>query len=68
MKINTLEEYADFVTLDTKKLFSNLRSHEMSHKCHTNYDDSFFSKALITSAHVGGYDANRINTTVSSVL
>jgi hypothetical protein len=33
-----------------------------------NHDDSLSSKALITSAHVGGHDANPINTTVSSVL
>jgi hypothetical protein len=27
MKINTLEEFADFATLDTEKLFSKLKSH-----------------------------------------
>jgi hypothetical protein len=30
IKITTLEESADFATLDTKKLFSNLKSHELS--------------------------------------
>jgi hypothetical protein len=30
MKINALEESADFATIDTEKLFSNLKSHELS--------------------------------------
>jgi hypothetical protein len=30
MKITTLEESADFATLDTEKLFSKLKSHELS--------------------------------------
>jgi hypothetical protein len=30
MKITTLEEYADFATLDIEKLFSKLKSHELS--------------------------------------
>jgi hypothetical protein len=62
MKITTLEESADFATIDTDKLFSNLKSHELSHKGRSNYDASFTSKALITSAHVGGRDANPTNT------
>jgi hypothetical protein len=58
MKITALEEYADFATIDSEKLFSKLKSHELSHKGHLNHDASFSSKALITSAHVGGHDAN----------
>jgi hypothetical protein len=33
-----------------------------------NHDASHFSKALISSAHVGGHDANPTNTTDSSAL
>jgi hypothetical protein len=68
MKITALEESADFATLDTKKLFSKLKSHELSMKGCMNYDASLTSKALITSARVGGHDANPTNTTVSSAL
>jgi hypothetical protein len=68
MKITGLEESADFATLDTEKLFSKLKSHELSSKCHPNHDASLTSKAFITSAHVGGHDANPTNTTVSSAL
>jgi hypothetical protein len=68
MEITALEKSADFTTLDTKKLFSKLKSQELSRKDRPNHDDSLSSKALITSAHVGGHDANPINTTVSSVL
>jgi hypothetical protein len=68
MKITTLEESADFATLDTENLFSKLKSYELSHKGHPNHDASFSSKALITSARVGGHDANPTNTTVSSAL
>jgi hypothetical protein len=57
-----LEESADFATLDTKKMFSKLQSHELSRKGHLNHDVSFTSKALITSARVGGYVANPTNT------
>jgi hypothetical protein len=32
MKITALEESADFATLDTEKLFSKLKSHELSRK------------------------------------
>jgi hypothetical protein len=42
-------------------LFSKLKSHELSHKCHLNRDASLTSKALITSARVGGHDANPTN-------
>jgi hypothetical protein len=68
MKITALEEYADFTTLDTEKLFSKLKSHELSRKGHPNYDASLTSKAFITSVCVGGNDANSTNTTVSSAL
>jgi hypothetical protein len=62
------KESTDFVALDTEKLFSKLKSHELTRKSHLNHDASLSSKALITSAHVGGYDANPTNTTVSSAL
>jgi hypothetical protein len=68
MKIIALEKSADFATLDTEKLFSKLKSHELSCKGRPNHDASFSSKALITSARVGGHDANLTNTTVSSAL
>jgi hypothetical protein len=68
MKITALQEYADFATLDTEKLFSKLKSHELSKKGHPNHDASLSSKALITSACVGGHDANPTNTTISSDL
>jgi hypothetical protein len=38
MKITALEESADFATLDTKKLFSKLKSHELSRKGRPNHD------------------------------
>jgi hypothetical protein len=62
MKITALEEFADFVTLDTKKLFSKLKSHELSRKCRPNHDVSLSNKALITSACVGSHDTNPTNT------
>jgi hypothetical protein len=68
IKITVLEEFADFTTLDTEKLFSKLKSHELSKKGHPNHDASLTSKTLITSAHVGGHDANPTNTTASSAL
>jgi hypothetical protein len=68
MKFIALEESADFATLDTEKLFSKLKSHELSRKGRSNHNASFTSKALITSAHVDGHDANPTNTTVSSAL
>jgi hypothetical protein len=67
MKIIALEESVDFATLDTEKLFSKLKSHELSHKGRPNHDASLSSKALITSACVGGHDANP-TTTISSAL
>jgi hypothetical protein len=68
MKITALEESADFATQDTEKLFSKLKSHELSRKDHPNHDVSFSSKTLITGAHVGGHVANPTNTIDSSVL
>jgi hypothetical protein len=68
MKITALEESADFTTLDTEKLFSKLKSHELSRKYHPNHDASFSSKALITGSRVGGHVANPTNTTDSSTL
>jgi hypothetical protein len=62
MKIIALEESVDFATLDTEKLFSKLKSHELSCKGRPNHDASFTSKSLITSTHVGGHDANPTNT------
>jgi hypothetical protein len=67
MKITALKESADFATLDTKKLFSKLKSHELSRNGRPNHDASLTSKALITSAHVGGHDLNPTNT-ISSFL
>jgi hypothetical protein len=68
MKITVLEESTDFATMDTENLFSKLKSHELSRKCHPNHNASLSSKALITSSRVGGYDANPTNTIVSSAL
>jgi hypothetical protein len=67
MKITTSEVSANFATLDTEKLFSKLKSHELSRKGRPNHDASFSSKVLITSAHVSGHDASP-TTTVSSAL
>jgi hypothetical protein len=67
MKITALKKSADFATLDIEKLFSKIKSHELSHKGHPNHDAFFTSKALTTSAHVGGHDANPTNT-ISSFL
>jgi hypothetical protein len=68
MKITAIEEAINFATLDTEKLFSKLKSHELYMKCHPNHDASLSSKALITSGRVVGYDANPINTSVLSAL
>jgi hypothetical protein len=68
MKITALEESAEFAILDTEKLFNKLKSHELSRKGRPNHDASFTSKTFITSAHVGGHDANPTNITVSSAL
>jgi hypothetical protein len=56
MKITALEESADFATLEMKKMFSKLKSYELSRKGHPNHDVSFTSKALITSARDGVHD------------
>jgi hypothetical protein len=68
MKITDLEESVDFATLDTQKIFSKLKSHELFRKGRLNHDTSLTSKALITGAHVGGHDANPTNMTVSSAF
>jgi hypothetical protein len=68
MKITALEESTDFATLDTEKLFSKLKSHELSRKGRPNHDASFSSKALITGARDGGHVANPTNATDSSAL
>jgi hypothetical protein len=57
-----------FATIDIEKLFSKLKSHKLSRKGRLNHDTSLASKTLITSAHVGGHDANPTNTTASSTL
>jgi hypothetical protein len=68
MKITTLEESADFVTLDNEKLFSKLKSHELSRKGRPNHDASPTSKAFVTSTRIGGHVVNPTNTTDSSAL
>jgi hypothetical protein len=68
MKITVLEEWTDFATLDTEKLFTKLKSHELSSKSHHNHDPSFTSKAFVTSTHVGDHVANPTNTTDTSTL
>jgi hypothetical protein len=68
MKITALEKSADFATIDIEELFSKLKSHELSMEGHPNHDASLTSKALVTSARVGGYDANPTNTTASYAL
>jgi hypothetical protein len=68
MKITALEESANFATLDTEKLFSKLKSPELSRKGRPNHDASFSSKSLITGVRVGGHVANPTNTTDSSPL
>jgi hypothetical protein len=57
-KITALDESADCATLDTEKLFSKLKSHELSRKGRPNHDASLTSKAFVTSTHVGGHAAN----------
>jgi hypothetical protein len=68
MKITNLEESADFATLDTEKIFSKLKYHELSRKGHPNHDAFFSSKTLITGARVGSLVANPTNTTDPSAL
>jgi hypothetical protein len=53
---------------DTEKLFSKLKSHELSRKGRLNPDASLTSKAFVTSTRVGGHVANPTNTTDSSAL
>jgi hypothetical protein len=54
--------------LHTGKLFSKLKSHELSRKGCPNHDASLTSKAFVTSTRVGGHVANPTNTTYSSAL
>jgi hypothetical protein len=68
MKITVLDEFVDFATLDTEKLFTKLKSHGLSHKDRPNHDASLSSKVMITGARIGGHVANPINTTDSSAL
>jgi hypothetical protein len=68
IKITALEESADFATLDTEKLFSKLKSHELSRKGRPNHDASLTSKAFVSSTRVGGHVSNPTNTTDSSAL
>jgi hypothetical protein len=68
IKITALEESIDFATLDIEKLFIKIKSHEWLMKDHPNHDASLSSKAVITSARVGGHDGNPTNTIVSSAL
>jgi hypothetical protein len=68
MKITVLEDSTDFATLDTEKLFSKLKSHELSRKGRLNHDASLTSKTFVTSTRVGGHMANPTNTTDSSTL
>jgi hypothetical protein len=68
IKITALDESADFATLDTEKMFSKLKSHELSRKGHPNHDASITSKTFVTSTRIGGYVANSTNTTDSSTF
>jgi hypothetical protein len=68
MKITALQESVDFATVDTEKLFSKLKSHELPRKGHPNHDDSLTSKAFVTSTRVGGHVANPTKTIDSSAL
>jgi hypothetical protein len=68
IKITVVEESTNFTTLDTEKLFSKLKSHELSRKGRPNHDASLTSKPFVTSTRVGGHVANPTNTTDSSAL
>jgi hypothetical protein len=68
MKIIALEESADFTALDTEKMFSKLKSHELSSKGHLNHNTSLTSKTFVTNTRVGGHVANRTSTTDASAL
>jgi hypothetical protein len=48
IKITASEESADFTTLDTEKVFSKLKFHELSRKGRLNHDASLTSKAFVT--------------------
>jgi hypothetical protein len=67
MEITALEDSVDFVTLDTEKLFSKLKSHELCRKDRLNHHASLTSKAVITNACISGHDVNPINI-ISSFL
>jgi hypothetical protein len=62
MKITALEESADFATLDTEKLFSKLKYHELSRNGRPNHDASLTNKPFVTSTRVGDHVANPTNT------
>jgi hypothetical protein len=47
VKINALEESVNFTTLDTEKLFSKLKSHELFRSGHLNHDASFTRKSAL---------------------
>jgi hypothetical protein len=68
MKITALEESTDFATVDTEKLFSKLKSHELSRKGRLNHGASLTSRAFVASTRVGGHVDNPTNTTDSSAL
>jgi hypothetical protein len=68
MKITGLEEPVDFATLDTEKLFSKLKSHELSRKGRLNHDASLTNKTFVTSTRVGGHVVNSTNTIDSFAL
>jgi hypothetical protein len=55
MKITDLEESADFAIIHTEKLFSRLKSYELSRKSRPNHDTS------LPSAHVGDHDASLVD-------
>jgi hypothetical protein len=67
MKITALEESADFATLHTEKLFSKLKSHELSRKGQPNMMPLLLVRLLLLVL-VGGHVANPTNTTNSSAL
>jgi hypothetical protein len=48
-------------------LFSKIKSHELSRKGRPNHDASVTNKALITSALVGGHDANPTNVVTTAL-
>jgi hypothetical protein len=68
MKITALKESADFAILDTKKLFSKLKYHELPWKGRLNHDASLTSKTFVTSTRVGDHVANPTNATDSFAL